>query len=55
MLEARDLALVLVDADDLDAELGKTGAGDQPDIAGADHGNTHGNPLSGRPTCSFTL
>jgi hypothetical protein len=41
-LERVDLALVLVDADDLMAEIGETGPGHEADIAGADHGNAHG-------------
>ena len=40
--QPRDLARVLVDAGDVDAELGEAGAGDQADIAGADHGDAHG-------------
>ena len=36
-----DLGLVLVDAGDLDAELGEAGAGHQPDIAAADHHDAH--------------
>ncbi len=39
--QSRDLRLVLVDANDLMAEIGKTGAGNKADIAGADHGNAH--------------
>ena len=50
-LEDRDLAAaqgcdlvgVLVDAGDLVAEIGKAGAGNQPHIARADHGNAHEN------------
>ena len=40
-LEPGDLARVLVDAGDLDAEFGKAGAGDEPDITRADHRNAH--------------
>ena len=40
-LQARDLAFVLVDAGDFDAEFGKAGAGNQADIAAADHRNAH--------------
>src|SRR5215212_11043847 len=36
-----DLVTVLVDAGDLMAEIGKTGAGNQAHIARADHGDTH--------------
>ena len=39
--QSRDLRLVLVDANDLMAEIGKTRAGNKADIAGADHGNAH--------------
>src|SRR5690606_25017585 len=45
-----DLFLVLVDTDDFMAEIGKTGARNEPDISGADHGNTHTrNPLRTAP------
>jgi hypothetical protein len=37
-----DLGLVLVDASHMMAEIGKAGAGNQSDIAGADHRDTHG-------------
>ena len=40
-LQRIDLAGILVDASDLVAEIRKTGAGDQPDIACANHGNPH--------------
>src|SRR5262249_29070707 len=40
-LERGDLRLVLVDADDAMAEIGKAGPGDKADIAAADHGDTH--------------
>ena len=40
-LQALDLAGVLVDADHVVAEIGKAGAGDQADIARADHRNLH--------------
>ena len=36
-----DLAGVLVHAGDLVAEIGKAGAGNQPHIARADHGDAH--------------
>ena len=39
--EASDLAFVLVHAGDLVAEICKTGAGHQPHIARANHGNSH--------------
>ncbi len=40
-LQARDLAVVLVDAGDFDAEFGKARARNQADIAGADDRNAH--------------
>ena len=40
-LERRDLVGVLVDADDVMAEIGKAGAGNEADIAGADHRDAH--------------
>ena len=40
-LQRVDLAEILVDAGDLVAEIRKTGAGDQSDIARANHGNPH--------------
>ena len=43
-IERRDLGGVLVDAGHLMAEVGKAGAGNKPDIAGADHGHAHCNP-----------
>ena len=44
---ACDLAGVLVHAGDLVAEIGKAGAGYQPHIARANHGDSHENsPLS---------
>src|SRR3546814_6056407 len=45
-LQPVDLAMVSVDAGDIDAELRKTGAGDKPDVSGADHGNAHNGTLS---------
>src|SRR6185295_13725715 len=39
--ELGDLGRVVVDTGDLVSEVGKAGAGDEPDIACADHGNTH--------------
>ena len=39
--QARDLVGVLVHAGDLVAEIREAGAGNQPHIARADHGNTH--------------
>jgi hypothetical protein len=45
--QGRDLVAVLVHAGDLMAEIGKTGAGHQPHIARANHGNPHGS------TCRF--
>ena len=45
-----DLLLVIVDADDLMAEIGETGRGNQADIAGANHQYAHCLPfLSGVP------
>ncbi len=41
-IERRDAAGVLVDAGHLMAEIGKAGAGNEPDITGADHGHAHG-------------
>ena len=41
----RDLRAVLVDADDIVAEIGKAGAGDEPHIAGADHCYPHDESL----------
>ncbi len=41
LLERGDPARILVDAGDLMAEIGKAGAGDEPDITGADHANAH--------------
>ena len=38
-----DLAGILVHAGDLVAEIGKAGAGHQPHIARANHGNSHEN------------
>ena len=40
-LEPGDLAGILVDADDIMAEIGKAGARYQPDIARAHHRNLH--------------
>ena len=40
-----DLAGILVHAGDLVAEIGKAGAGHQPHIARANHGNSHENNL----------
>ena len=39
--QRRDLSLILVDANDLVAEIGETGAGNKADISGADHRDTH--------------
>jgi hypothetical protein len=36
-----DLRFILVDANDLVAEIGETGAGNKANVAGADHGNAH--------------
>ena len=40
-LQPRDLGRVFVDADHVMAEIGKTDAGDQADIARSDHCDTH--------------
>ena len=40
-LKRRDLASVLVDADDVVAEIGKAGPRNEADIAGADHCDAH--------------
>ena len=48
LLQTRDLALVLVDAGDDMAEVGEACAGDEADIAGADHGNAHCTSLRSR-------
>ena len=40
-LQARDLAPILVDACDLDAELGEARPRDQPNIPGTDYRNAH--------------
>src|SRR4029078_1459474 len=39
--QACDLVTILVDAGDLVAEIGKAGAGNQPHIARANHGDSH--------------
>ena len=38
-----DLFRVLIDTNHLMAEIGETGAADQPDIAAADNGDAHGS------------
>ena len=43
LLQALDLRLVDVDADDVVAALGEAGAGDQADVSGADDGDFHGS------------
>ena len=43
-----NLVLVVVDAGDVDAEVSKTGPGDQSDIAGTDDADVHGRSLSRR-------
>ena len=40
--ETVDFLAQLVDADHVDTELGETSGGDEADIAGADHGDMHG-------------
>ena len=40
-LQRRDLARVLVDADDVMTEIGKAGPRNEADIAGADHRDAH--------------
>ena len=39
--ERRDLVRIAVDADHVMAEIGEAGAGDEADVAGADHRNAH--------------
>ena len=39
--EPADPVAVIVDAGNAGAEFGKAGAGNQPDVAGADHGDIH--------------
>ena len=47
--QPRDLGSVDIDADDIVADLGKTGAGHQADIARAENRDSHGFPkASGR-------
>src|SRR5471030_3525680 len=46
LLQAGDLVGILVDADDVVAELGKARARNQADIAGADHRDAHVVSLS---------
>jgi hypothetical protein len=51
-----DLPLVLVDANDLMSEIGKTGSGDEADIARSDHRHTHFElPLARCLDCSRWL
>ena len=45
-MQGGDLAGILVHAGDLVAEIRKTGAGNQPHIARANHGNSHEKPAS---------
>ncbi len=45
-VERCDLGGILVDADHVMAEIGETGAGNKPNIAGADHRHMHGYPCS---------
>ena len=40
-LQRVDLGLILVDADDVMAEVRKAGSGNQADIAGSDHRDAH--------------
>jgi len=49
-LQPGDLARVLVDADHVMAEIRKTDAGHQSDIAGANHRNAHGMPFPQSPS-----
>ena len=46
LFQPGDAILVLVDAGDVPAELGKAGGGNEADIARADHANFHGDPLT---------
>ena len=49
-LERRDPRRILVDAGHVMAEIGKAGAGNEPDISGANHGHAHDDsPLRLRP------
>ena len=41
-LERLDFSRIVIDADDVVADVGKTGAGDETDITGADDGDIHG-------------
>ncbi len=41
LLQPGDLGAILVDANDIDAELGKARSRDEPDIACSDYRNTH--------------
>ncbi len=41
LLQAVDLALMLVDADDVMADFGEAGTGHEPHIAGPNHSNPH--------------
>src|SRR5262249_60420700 len=41
---------VLVDADDVVAEVGEDGAGDEPDVSGSDHRDVHVGRLDGALT-----
>jgi hypothetical protein len=41
LLEARDLARILVDAHDVVPEVGEAGTGDEADVAGADDDDAH--------------
>ena len=45
MLQPGDLAGVLVDADDVDAEFRETGTRNQADITGTDDRNVHDHSL----------
>ena len=41
-LERFDFARIVIDADDVVADVGKAGAGDETDITGTDDGEIHG-------------
>ena len=45
LLQLRDLRGVGIDADHVVTEVGEAGAGDEPDIAGADHRYPHDESL----------
>jgi hypothetical protein len=42
LLERLYFSWIVIDADNVVADVGKAGAGDETDITGADNGNIHG-------------